>query len=41
MPSSLGVDEDDLFNLAICPEGYKGNFKKIFWTQQPSTPLLN
>ena len=28
MPSSLGVDEDDLFNLAICPEGYKGNFKK-------------
>ena len=28
MPSSLGVDEDDLFNLAICPEGYKGNLKK-------------
>ena len=28
MPSSLGVDEDDLFNLAICPEGYKSNFKK-------------
>ena len=24
-PSGICVDEDELFNLAICPEGSKGN----------------
>ena len=38
MPSSLGVDEDDLFNLAICPEGYKGNFKKKYFGHNNHQP---